>query len=230
MKHRSAIALIIPCLLATVNPAHGDTSGLPLEQQVEAVATRLEGVMSTAAQASANPKAPDVRMTTCRVTWADGGKASQGNAIVLYQGTSQNNTIVLYQEQALSNDLTKPYRQRFLELSASPVSQSVRSRSFKPAQPTAWINLCDKAAVDRIVQTPDLGIAVCSVFLRRSGDDYIGNTPVDGCPANVRGAVRIKNHIVLRSIGMDTWDRGFDAAGKQVWGAKAESYQFRRRQ
>lgn len=189
---------------------------MPLEQQVKVVAARLEGVMDTAAQASVNPKISDVRMTTCQVTLAD------GDAL-------QSQAIVLYQEQALANDLTKPYRQRFLQLSASPVSQSVRSRSFKPAKATAWINFCNKPAVDRVVQTQDLGIAVCSVFLRRSGDDYVGNTPVDGCPANVRGAVRIKNHIVLRSIGMDTWDRGFDAAGKQVWGAKAESYQFRRR-
>ena len=26
---------------------------------------------------------------------------------------------------------------------------------------------------------------------------------------------------------METWDRGFDADGKQVWGAREDSYQFR---
>jgi hypothetical protein len=26
---------------------------------------------------------------------------------------------------------------------------------------------------------------------------------------------------------MDTWDRGFDANGNQVWGADGESYQYR---
>jgi hypothetical protein len=212
VKHQFAIALIFPYLLIAAAPAHSD--GLPLEQQVEAVAARLEGVMSTAAQSRANLKAANVRMTTCRVTLA-------GNA-------APSNTILLYQEQALAKELAKPYRQRFLQLSASPVSQSVRSRSFKPVNPTAWINFCDKPVGDRLVQTKDLGTTICSVFLRRSGDAYVGNTPADGCPANVRGAVRIKNHIVLRLDGMDTWDQGFDAAGKQVWGAKAESYQFRR--
>lgn len=213
--YRSAIALTTFCLLTTVQPACADAP-MPLEQQVKAVAARLEGVMSTAVQASVNPKISDVSMTTCRVTLA-AGEALQRQAIVLYQ------------EQALANDLAKPYRQRFLQLSPSPVSQSVRSRSFKPAQATAWINFCNKPAVDRVVKPEDMGTAVCSVFLRRSGDNYVGNTPVDGCPANVRGAVRIKNHIVLLPTGMDTWDRGFDATGKQVWGAKAESYQFRRR-
>jgi len=27
---------------------------------------------------------------------------------------------------------------------------------------------------------------------------------------------------------MNTWDRGFDATGNQVWGAKDKPYQFRR--
>lgn len=217
MMSRSAIALTSLFLLIAVPPTHADTP-VPLEQQVEAVATRLEGVMDTAAQATANPKAPNVRMTTCRVTLADGGSALPRSAIVLYQ------------EQAMSNNLIKPYRQRFLQLSASPMSQSVQSHSFKPSNPAAWVNFCNQPAVDRTVKPGDLGTAVCSVFLRHSGDDYVGNTPADGCPANVRGAVRIKNHIVLLPIGMDTWDRGFDAAGKQVWGAKADSYHFRRQQ
>jgi outer membrane lipoprotein-sorting protein len=107
--HQSAIALTILCLLVTVPLAQAETP-LPLEQQVDAVADRLEGVMDTATQASGNPKAPNVRMTTCRVTLTDQGTVSQGQ------------TIVLYQEQALATALTKPYRQRFLQLSASPMS------------------------------------------------------------------------------------------------------------
>ncbi len=190
---------------------------LSLAQQVDAVASRLEGVMDTAAQASANPKAPNVRMTTCRVTLATGTLPPETDSVFLYQ------------EQALAKDLTKPYRKRFLQISSSPYSQSVRSRSFKPTSPSTWINFCAKPARDRTIKSGDLGTAVCSVFLKPSGDDYIGNTPADGCPANVRGAVRIKNHIVLHVNGMDTWDRGFDAVGKQVWGAQSDSYQFRKR-
>ena len=221
--HQSAIALTTLCLLTTVKlaqaatPIQADTP-VSLEQQVEAVAARLEGVMDTATQASVNSKVSNVRMTTCRVALAEGENALQSK------------TIVLYQEQALASELTKPYRQRFLQLSASPMSQSVQSRSFKPANPAAWVNFCNQSATTRTVKPADIGIVVCNVFLRRAGNDYVGNTPVDGCPANVRGAVRIKNHIVLRPIGMDTWDRGFDASGKQVWGAKTESYQFRRRE
>ncbi|MBD2036327.1 chromophore lyase CpcT/CpeT [Leptolyngbya sp. FACHB-321] len=219
MKYQSAIALVGTfCLITIVRPAFGDTAQLALEQQAEAVASRLEGVMDTSAQALVNAKAPNVRMTTCRVR------------LPATEAERQPNSIFLYQEQALTKNLASPYRQRFLQISPSAYSQSVRSLSFKPATLTDWINFCGKPGGDRTIQLRDLGTAVCSVFLKPSGDAYVGNTPADGCPANIRGAVRIKNHIVLQTIGMDTWDRGFDAAGKQVWGATAESYQFRRRE
>lgn len=193
-----------------------DQPGASLQQQVREVASFLEGMMDTSAQAASNPKAPSVRMTTCEIT-VTGSSSSE---------TSQS--IFLYQEQALTKDLTKPYRQRFLQLSPSVLSQSVRSQSFKPTNPQQWSGFCNKPASDRVVQLADLGSPVCNVYLRRSNLGYVGNTPTDGCPANVRGAVRITNHIVLTAAGMDTWDRGFDAIGKQVWGAKAESYQYRR--
>jgi CpeT/CpcT family (DUF1001) len=185
-----------------------------LDQQVEEVATRLEGVMETSAQAATNPKVAKVRMTTCRVRVTTADNPVPG--------------VVLYQEQALTKDLTQPYRQRFLQILPSPTSQTVRSATFKPGNPAAWVNFCNQSIAARVVQLRELGTPVCSVFLKPAGNDYVGNTPIDGCPTNVRGAVRITNHIVLQKTGMQTWDRGFDRTGKQVWGAKAESYQFRK--
>lgn len=186
-----------------------------LQQQAEEVAARLEGVMDTAAQAAVNPKVAHVRMTTCRVGLADRAELTNGG-------------ILLYQEQALTKTLAQPYRQRFLQIAPSGVSQTVRSDSFKPANLSQWINFCNKSIAQRQITLRDLGAPVCSVFLKPSGEDYVGNTPITGCPANVRGAVKITNHIVLKKAGMQTWDRGFDAKGQQVWGAQAESYQFRK--
>ncbi|HEY9615703.1 MAG TPA: chromophore lyase CpcT/CpeT, partial [Microcoleaceae cyanobacterium] len=141
---------------------------------------------------------------------------------------SVDQPVFLYQEQALVKKLTQPYRQRFLQLVPAPDRQHIESRSFKPEQPSQWIGLCNKPLGDRQLKLKDLGTPVCSVFLQRSDKDYIGNTPAQGCPTNARGAVRITNRIVLHADGMDTWDRGFDAAGKQVWGAEGDSYQYRK--
>jgi len=215
-----ALAYLLTSVVAIAKPIAKTSS--TLEQQAEEVAALLSGKMDTSAQAIANPKAPNVQMTTCRIE-------------LLTPADSES--IFLYQEQAMSTSLDKPYRQRFLEISPSPLSQSVRSRSFKPADPTRWSGLCDSRK-DRftnradnpkqITNLSDLGTPICNVFLKQVGTIYLGNTPIDGCPANVRGAVRITNHIELTPASMNTWDRGFDAQGKQVWGAKTESYQFRR--
>ena len=89
------------------------------------------------------------------------------------------------------------------------------------------IGLCDLPESQRKLELTEVGESVCSVFLRRLVTIYLGETQPGGCPAKVKGAVKITNTIVLYSSGMDTWDRGFDAEGNQVWGAVEDSYQFR---
>ncbi|NEP17414.1 MAG: chorismate mutase [Leptolyngbya sp. SIO4C1] len=177
----------------------------------EAVAAHLEGVMTTAEQAAVDPNFVSVRMTTCRVTVPD---ATPDAA----------NSIYLYQEQALSNNLAEPYRQRFLQIVPGE-DQRIESRSFKPESPEPWVGLCDRA--DRQVPTAALGELICTVALRESVLGYVGSTPAAGCPASFRGAASITNVVVLHDDGMDTWDRGFDAAGEQLWGADGEPYRYR---
>jgi hypothetical protein len=177
--------------------------------EVDRAAQHLIGSMDTAQRAAQNPKVSNVTMTTCRATTP----------------TANPDIIYLYQEQALSQELAKPYRQRILELSWQPFSQTVRSRAFKLNNPSTVVNFCNRT--DRTIAEPDFPAAICSVFLKPTPTGFVGTTPADGCPTTARGAVRIRNRIELHELGMDTWDRGFDAQGKQIWGAKTESYQFR---
>ena len=202
----SITAVTAACLAATPSAA-----AIPIEQHVEAVVSHLVGSMDTSAQAAANPDKANVRMTTCK----------------LEVDNAAQNSAYLYQEQALSDELDQPYRQRFLEITPSDDAQTVISKSYQPSNPETLINFCDQSAAERQVQLSDFGEPVCSVFLKPLLAVYVGQTPSGGCAANVRGAVTITNTIVLHSQGMDTFDRGFDAEGKQVWGAKDESYQFR---
>jgi hypothetical protein len=182
-------------------------------QSVAAIAEHLEGIMDTSAQAIANPKKARVRMTTCRVELAK---------------SIDPDTIYLYQEQALAASLDTPYRQRFVALSSVPHnSEAVISRSYKPLEPKTQIGLCDRPDSERIISQKALGKFVCTVFLKPLLTVYIGQTQPGGCPSNYRGAVKITNQIILHDRGMDTWDRGFDASGNQIWGAREDGYEFR---
>lgn len=177
---------------------------------VQAVVKHLVGTMDTTAQAAANPKAPSVRMTTCPVAIAE----------------SPQDTY-LYQEQALTKDLDHPYRQRLLKLYYDPSTAKIASESYKLVNATAWIGLCQKPKTQRQLTLGDRDQSVCIVWLAPVPDGFWGETPPQGCPAQIRGAIAITNTIHLMEAGMDTWDRGLDAQGNQVWGAKDSAYQYR---
>jgi CpeT/CpcT family (DUF1001) len=210
---------------ASVLPAAGlPKAGLPKvvlpeavkPESVQTVANLLAGVMDTSAQAAANPKAANVQMTTCQIR------------VMAENNDLDRDSIFLYQEQAIAGKLDQPYRQRFLQIKPSTDGQ-VESQSFKPKNPQELIGFCDRPpSLGRAISSADLGTPVCSVFLKPTGDQFIGETPPQGCPTTARGAVRITNTVELFANGMDTWDRGFDVNGQQLWGAKTESYQYRR--
>jgi CpeT protein len=206
------ISLMISLVSINAIAVKADES-VELNEDVNGVISHLVGVMDTSAQASTNPNAPNVRMTTCKIT--------------LSGVESETNSVYLYQEQALNSKLKEPYRQRFLEIKAGEDEDQVESIAFRVMQPQRWIGFCDRPSAQRQVTLEDLGEAVCSVSLRPLMTIYIGETPPEGCPTNIRGAVRITNTVILHSQGMDTYDRGFDAQGNQVWGAETEGYQFR---
>lgn len=183
----------------------------------EAVAAYLEGVMTTNDQATNNPDFVGVQMTTCRVTISDATMQTPPDAIYLYQ------------EQSLSTDLSEPYRQRFLQIVPGN-NNRIDAHSYKPEAPDQWIGLCAQSEEDGLplVSAIALDTPVCTVSLRPAAiGGFVGSTPAGGCPANVRGALSITNVVVLHADGMDTWDRGFDADGNQVWGAEDIPYRYR---
>ncbi len=180
------------------------------QQNLDAVVGHLTRTMDTTAQAEHNPRYVGVQMTTCPIQIAE-ATPSEG--------------IYLYQEQALSESLDRPYRQRFLHIILNADATRIESRTFKPPIPETWTGLCEQS--EPIIQANELGNLVCTVSLRPSSLGYVGSTPEEGCPVNLRGAVRLTNTVVLHQDGMDTWDRGFDENGIQVWGAQADPYQYR---
>lgn len=184
-------------------------SALPVNHR-DAVAKRLEGTMTTSVQVKDDAPVIKVQMTTCRV-----------------KVDRNNDSVFLYQEQGIVGSLDKPYRQRFLEITTSEEANNiVYSRSYKPDSLEQWTNFCDSE--NKTVSESSLGKLVCTVTLKPFLTVYSGTTPPEGCPADVRGAVSITNRIILHQEGMDTWDRGFDESGNQVWGAEDQAYQFRR--
>lgn len=66
----------------------------------------------------------------------------------------------------------------------------------------------------------------CTVTLNKRNNTYIGGTDADKCPSDLRGAKYATTKIVLKKGILNSWDQGFDANGKQVWGATQGGYNF----
>ena len=214
-KSRFSFGVLISLAFLMSQSSPPSEEQITIEEHVKAVASHLIGVMDTSTQAAANADLPHVRITSCQVWLEEGADLNTSHSLFLYQ------------EQALAKNLNQPYRQRFLRLAPSLNGKTVESKSFVPNNPEQWIGLCNQSASTRLIRYDGMSDRQCSVFLVPREDDYMGKTQPGGCATNLRGAAIITNTIILHSEGMDTWDRGFDAQGNQVWGANNEAYQFR---
>ncbi|MEL7038183.1 MAG: chromophore lyase CpcT/CpeT [Cyanobacteria bacterium J06592_8] len=213
MKIDKAIALLITTTHLFACGLVANTTG----RQVLEVVTYLTGVMDTSTQAEAVPGMPSVRMTTCVVKVQDAEEMTQ-----------RSPSIFLYQEQAITKTLNLPYRQRFLQISPSADGQKVESATFVPRNKQAWVGFCRQPLSERLVNVEDLGDYRCSVFLEPTGSQYIGQTQTEGCPANYKGIVTVTNKIILNADGMETFDRGYDQKGNQIWGSENHPYRYQR--
>jgi hypothetical protein len=69
----------------------------------------------------------------------------------------------------------------------------------------------------------------CSIVLRPFADyAFVGNTIGRVCESSLRGAAYALSEVEIYADRMISWDRGFDAAGKQVWGATRGGYIFKK--
>jgi hypothetical protein len=198
-----ALCVLIPACAATPKAP-------PAPSAVSEVASLLAGSFSSEAQSKADPEFFDVRLHMTPI-W-----------------TSRTDGPWLYVEQAMATTLDRPYRQRVYQL-IDRGDGSVESFVFELPNAAervgAW---SDPARFDRDLPESLIPRAGCSIVLERVGATWKGSTNDRDCESLLRGASYATSEVTLRADGLDSWDRGFDAEGKQVWGAKKGAYQFRR--
>lgn len=134
----------------------------------------------------------------------------------------------LYVEQALATDPNRPYRQRIYRISwnEGPVSEVF----VLPGDPAAYIGAWRNTGRFGALKPEQLKLRDgCSIWLRKQlGGAYEGATRGKRCGSERSGASYATSDVVLDHATLSAWDRGFDAAGSQVWGASAGPYRFER--
>jgi CpeT protein len=136
---------------------------------------------------------------------------------------------VLYVEQAVQTALDKPYRQRLYVIEAGADAATAISRVLELKNPVPAVGLCDKPERATFVAADAEEKIGCAVVMALTGEGFTGGTKGNGCPSALRGASYATSEVTLNDKGMQSWDRGYDTAGAQVWGAEKGAYIFVRK-
>lgn len=135
----------------------------------------------------------------------------------------------LYVEQAVASSQEKPYRQRVYRVTNTREGR-FESAVFTMKDPLRfageWKNENPLSGLTPDSLTSREG---CSVILTLMNDDtYEGSTDGNKCESDLRGAKYATSEVKISKDGIISWDRGYDAEGKQVWGAEKGGYVFKR--
>lgn len=194
---------------ADVTPSPADASDAPAVDDTARVYAALLGRFDSRAQSIRDPQYFAIQLLTCEVSVPDLGPR------------------VMYVEQARMDALDAPYRQRLYVVEAE--EGGVSSRVFEFNNPAMVTGLCANPASADVRPKDLVERAGCAVHLRAVGDHFEGGTRGQECESTLMGASYATSEVILRDDGLESWDRGFNAQGRQVWGATAGAYVFQRR-
>jgi len=136
----------------------------------------------------------------------------------------------LYVEQAMQEAADKPYRQRVYHL-VHHDDGAVESLVFElPGDALQYAGAWKQAQpLNELLPSQLLPRSGCGVKLKaKSATQWSGSTDGDMCASSLRGAAYATSEVTVTESAITSWDRGFDSAGKQVWGATKGPYQFQK--
>lgn len=206
MRHRKNRTAVLLCMLAVVLSSAGAGA-----QGLDTLVAWMSGSFSSERQATADTSFYDIRLETVRI-WPE-----------------RSDGYWLYVEQAAATSLESPYRQRVYHLTETKEG-SFMSEVYEVPDPLrfagAWRSEKPLAGLspDSLVMRP--GCAVVLDWFENGM--YVGSTVGTECASDHRGASYATSEVIMESLSIRTWDRGYDESGEQVWGAEMGGYVFDR--
>ena len=134
----------------------------------------------------------------------------------------------LYAEQALADAPAHPHRQLVYQIVARD-DGALELRIFDLPDPIgatgAWKD------PDRLANLSPAMLTArqdCFLLLRQSNGSFKGGTEGKGCSSDLRGASYRTCEMAVTNVQIVSWERGYNAAGIQVWGSIHGGYVFKR--
>ena len=179
-------------------------------RELEELAAWMEGSFSSARQAQVLPSDfYDRRLETRRI-WSE-----------------RTDGIWLYVEQAAANTLDKPYRQRIYRLEHRGFGRATSSVYTLPGRALDYAGSWRDPQSFTTMTPKDLSLREgCAIHLKKQALAWVGGTRGRGCASSLRGAAYATSIVRLFADRLESWDRGFDVSGEQMWGSTQGAYVF----
>ncbi len=134
--------------------------------------------------------------------------------------------IWLYVEQAMAARADKPYRQRVYQLGQKD-KNLFTSEIYTIKNAAAVVGLQSDTAKRSLLTFEQIELKNgCTVWMEYDKGVFTGGTRGEDCFSDLRGARYATTKIKLKDTVLESWDQGFDASGKQVWGPTKGAYVF----
>lgn len=134
----------------------------------------------------------------------------------------------LYVEQAQASNEFRPYRQRIYHLLQHGENQ-FESRIFELPTPHIYAGNWQTPGRFRTLSPKQLiPRRGCSLYIHQEDAIYLGSTQDRACLSQHRGATYATSHVTITPTSLETWDRGYDTDGNQVWGSTKGPYIFKK--
>jgi len=134
----------------------------------------------------------------------------------------------IYVEQAVAATPNEPYRQRVYfvrEMGDGQFSSDIYMIPEEEKFIGAWK---DTSPFDNLTQFDLEYKDGCAVFINYDGFQYSGRTNEKTCKSTLRGASYATSEVKIIKDVLESWDRGYDGDGNQVWGAENGPYVFKK--
>jgi hypothetical protein len=200
------IQIVLACAFAmAVSPISAQEE---LSEGMEKLIEWMTGGFDSSQQAASDTAYMDISLKMTRI-WPD-----------------KPNGAWIYVEQAVSATPDKPYRQRiyFLsELEEDRYTSDIYMLKDESAAVGAWN---DPSLLDELTPFDLQHKKGCTVFLFYDGFQFSGSTNEKSCASDLRGATYATSEVIITADELRSWDRGYNSADEQVWGAENGHYKF----
>lgn len=202
----------LPIVLLLTMVASGQTTRPATDADVARLSEMLVGRFDSSVQANADPENYfNILLQMARI-WPD-----------------RKDGPWLYVEQATALMPQRPYRQRIYRLTRRG-DRLVSEVHELPGDPLRFVGAASDPTKLADLNPEQLAHkAGCDVQLWPTEDGFVGATVGCECPSKLAGASYATSEVRLYADRLETWDRGYDKEGKQVWGAEHGPYVFNRR-